>query len=100
MHKLQAESREHPLPSGRSVVIRQAGEAEEVLIRSSEGEVEVRITLTEAGPVVRLRAARLELEAADQVDIRCEKFNVEAREVRMKTEEDIHLNAATIRLNC
>jgi hypothetical protein len=87
------------LPSGRSVVLR-VGDAEELEVRSPDGEVEVRIVLTPSGPVVRLRGARLELEAAESVDVRCRDFNVRADEMRVKTDGDIHMNAAVIRLNC
>jgi len=103
------------LPSGRSLVLRVDGAGEEIEIRSGRGEVEVRITLTDAGPVVALRGARLELEAPD-VAVRCKTFDVhatealslssdrdvriEADELRVKTEHDVHLNGAFIRLNC
>ncbi len=93
------ETSERLLPSGRSVVLR-VGEVEELEIRSPEGEVEVRIVLTEAGPVVRLRAARLELDTTESVDVRCKQFQVHADEMRVRTEGDIHMNAAVIRLNC
>jgi hypothetical protein len=86
----QAEAR--ILPSGRSVVVRLAAGAEELEIRSPRGEVEVRIVLTETGPVVRLSGARLELDAAETVAVRCRRFEVRA-------EEDICLDGAMIRLN-
>src|SRR5947209_4642880 len=66
------------LPSGRSVRVRVAGGTEELEVRSAQGEVEVRIVLTDAGPVVHLRAARLEMEAAETVAVRCRRFEVEA----------------------
>ena len=50
------------LPSGRVVVLRTATGREELEVRAPDGQVEVHIVLTEAGPVVRLTAARLELE--------------------------------------
>lgn len=106
---------ERRLPSGQSVVLRIDGAGEEIEIRSARGEVDVRITLTDAGPVVSLRGARLELEAPD-VSVRCNTFDVhatetlslsserdvriEADELRAKTEHDVHLNGAYIRLNC
>jgi hypothetical protein len=80
------------LPSGRSVIVRLADGTEELEIRSPRGDVEVRIVLTEAGPVVRLSGARLELEAAETVAVRCRRFEVRA-------EGDICLDGATVRLN-
>lgn len=81
------------LPSGRSVVVVVGDGREEVQVRAPEGEVEVRILLGGAVPEVRLRSARLAIEAADSVAI-------EAREFRVRTREDIHLDGAFIRLNC
>lgn len=99
MNDILPETSQRTLPSGRSVVLR-VGDTEELEIRSPDGEVEVRIVLTDAGPVVRLRAARLEMETTESVDIRCRDFNVRADEMRVKTDGDIHMNATVIRLNC
>ncbi len=103
------------LPSGRTVTLQVEGAREAIEIRSAEGEVDLRIVLTDAGPVVSLRGARLEL-ASPEVAVTCKKFEVHAEdevrlasdrevridgdEVRMNTERDIHLNGAYIRLNC
>jgi hypothetical protein len=104
----EPEAMERALPSGRRLALRIGSAGEEIEIRSPAGDVEVRIALTDAGPVVSLRAARLELNAADAVAVRCRDFGVEAsgeikleaNEVRAQTEGDIHLNGAFIRLNC
>lgn len=103
------------LPSGQSLVLRLDGAGEDIEIRSARGELEVHITLTDAGPVVSLRGARLEVESPD-VAFRCRTFDVQASgpvtlaserevrvsadELRMETARDIHLNGAFIRLNC
>ena len=104
------------LPSGRSVVVRVNDSKEELEVRSPQGDVEVRITLTESGPVVSLRGARLELESPEAVSVKCRSFevsttegtqltsagdvNITGHELRVKTESDIHLNGGIIRLNC
>src|SRR5579859_547084 len=64
---------ERNLPSGRSVVVRVDGGKEELEVRSPNGDVEVRITLTDAGPVVSVRGARLELESPDAVSVNCRR---------------------------
>ena len=109
------EPTEKSLPSGRSVVVRVDGGREELEVRSPSGDVEVRITLTEAGPVVSLRGARLELESPDAVAINCRKFEVnttegtelksagavriEGQEMNLRTEDDMRLKGKIIHLN-
>lgn len=111
-----AVEQERSLPSGRSVVLKVNGSREELEVRSPGGDVEVRIVLTEAGPVVSLRGARLELETPETVAINCRQFTVQTtegtqiqsggdlelsgRELRVKTEGDIRMNGGIIRLNC
>jgi phage gp45-like len=99
---------EQLLPSGRSVIVKTADGREELEIRSPQGEMEVRIVLTETGPVVQLRGARLELESPEMIALNCRRLEVNAvedvriagRELRVRTEADIHMDGATIRLNC
>src|SRR6516162_3605172 len=67
--------RARQLPSGRSVLVKVTPECEELEIRDAEGQVEVCVILTGAGPVVRIRGGRLELDAADTVALRCRRFD-------------------------
>src|SRR5262245_9319633 len=69
-------AREQALPSGRSVLLKLTGAAEELEVRSPQGDVEVRITLSDQGPVVHLRGARLELEAPDTIALNCRHLEV------------------------
>jgi hypothetical protein len=107
---------ERPLPSGRTLVVRVGAGGEELEVRDREGVLELSITLTEAGPVVRLRAAQIALESSETISLQCRRFEVAtseairlrsadeveigAREMRVRTEADIHLDGAMIRLNC
>ena len=52
---------ERDLPSGRHVVLSVADGVEQLEVRSPAGAVEVRIELTDRGPVVKLSAAELQL---------------------------------------
>lgn len=104
------------LPSGRSISVR-IGEAREAIeVRSPDGTIELEIALTDAGPVVRLRASKLELEAREEFAVRCRRFALQAtegaelstegtlrlggQEMRVRTQDDIHMDGAFIRLNC
>ncbi|HMC66564.1 MAG TPA: hypothetical protein VKI65_16645 [Gemmataceae bacterium] len=107
--------KERLLPSGRSVVLRVGECNEELEIRSPQGEMEVRITLSEDGPVVQLRSARLELEAADSFAVQCRRLELNSaeglqlssngdieivgREMRVLTEGDVHMNGDIIHLS-
>ena len=103
------------LPSGRSVVLKVSDGREEMEIRSPAGDVEVRITLTDQGAVVSLRGGQLQMQAADTISMNCRRLDVvttegttlgsagdvliTGREMRMKTEKDIHMNGGVIHLN-
>lgn len=107
---------ERPLPSGRTLVVRVGAEGEELEVRDRGGSLELSINLTEAGPMVRIRAARIALESPETISLQCRRFEVDAteavqlqsggdvrigaREMRVRTEADVHLDGAMIRLNC
>ncbi|WP_437664531.1 hypothetical protein [Sorangium sp. So ce1182] len=77
-HRDRAE-RQVELPSGRVVEVRAAaGEEERVTIRSASGEVELDVRLTASGPVLRIRAAELELSSPGAVRVDCDRFHVRA----------------------
>jgi hypothetical protein len=103
------------LPSGRSVVLKVGDGCEEMEIRSPGGDVEVRITLTDQGAVVSLRGGQLQMQAADTISLNCRRLDVvttegtalgsagdvliTGREMRVKAENDIHMNGGVIHLN-
>ena len=98
------------------MVVKVAGDHEELEIRDADGQVEVSVSLTAEGPIVKVRGGRLELDAVDTIAVRCRKFEVQTtestelksegdlrimgRELKVRTKEDIHLNGEFIRLNC
>ena len=96
------------LPSGREVVVVVGDAQEELRVHGPDGKVEVTIALTDAGPVVRLSAARLELSATEQVAIQCQDFKVAAssaiqlscaEDLRLKSGKDVFIEGAVIWLN-
>jgi hypothetical protein len=104
------------LPSGRSVVLKIGDGCENLEVRSPDGDVEVRITLTDQGAVVSLRGGRLQMESADAVALNCRRLEVVTTEgtalgsagdvlitgrgIRVQTENDIRMNGGVIYLNC
>jgi hypothetical protein len=116
LNKNTEKAQERFLPSGRSVLVKVTSAGEELQVRSPQGEVEVRITLGEGGPVVHLSGARLELETPDTIALNCRRLELNTaesiqlksagnlqlsgQEMRVQTTGDIHLNGDVIRLNC
>ena|SRR5215475_4994988 len=70
------EAREIYLADGRKVVVSDRL----VEIRSESGMVEVRIQLTEQGPVLQMEAARLQLKASEAVEIESPKVAIHGSE--------------------
>ena len=68
------------LPSGRTLRLITDNGHEELLLEAPDGELELRILLTEDGPLLKLSAAKLELEAADSISMKCKTFDVSASE--------------------
>jgi hypothetical protein len=83
------------LPSGRSVSFVAEGGREELVVRSAQGEMELKITLTKDGPVLSLSGARLEINSTDAVSVNCRAFEVNASEgVRLRTAGDVAIAAS------
>lgn len=108
---------ERILPSGRTLVVKTDGRTEEIEIRSSGGEIEIRIALTKQGPVLSLSGARLEINATDTVVVNCKQFavrategvlldaagNVEVRsgnEIKLRSAADTSIDGKLVKLNC
>lgn len=76
----------------RRLELTRAGDDQTLEIRAPGGEVELRITLTEAGPVLQLDAVKLAISARDSVEVDCGRFEVRAREsVVLESEGDTEL---------
>jgi phage gp45-like len=81
------EEREVYLRNGRKLVIGEHGNDQLVEIRSESGMLELRILLTEQGPVLQMESARLSLKASESVEI-------ESKSVAIKASETVDVNAA------
>jgi hypothetical protein len=105
------------LPSGRTVLVRVDGRGEAIEVRSATGEMELRIALTDQGPVLSLRGARLEIDAADTVAVNCRRFEVRTTggvmldaagdialrsgaETQLRSAGDTYIDGQMVKLNC
>lgn len=74
------DEREVFLREGRTLTVSDQGADQLVEIRSESGMLELRIRLTEQGPVLQMESVRLELKAAESVSIESKAIQIAATE--------------------
>jgi hypothetical protein len=95
------------LQRGRTLLVEPAGADDLVEIRAPSGTVEIRLRITDDGPILELESVRLALRAKQSIDVEAPEFSVNADEitltgradVRVDAEGDVHVTGETIRLN-
>ena len=95
------DSRELYLRDGRKLVVREEAGDQLVEIRSESGMVEVKIRLTEQGPVLQMEAVRLQLKATEAVQIESPKVEIKGTEqltleggaVKLEAQQDVKVEA-------
>jgi len=96
--KLEAEAREDTtsseekelyLSDGRRVVVRD----QLVEIRSESGLVEVRIQMTEQGPVLQMETVRMKIAASEAVEIAAPKVAITGNEVEVSGKEEVSVDS-------
>ena len=66
------------LAHGRQLTVEAAGGEQILEIRAASGTVELRVKITEGGPVLLVEGIRIALKAADAVEVDCTRFRVTA----------------------
>jgi len=103
-----SDRRELYLREGRTLSVEQTGGDDLVEIRGASGQVEVRIRLTEDGPVLQMESARLSLKASESVEIESKRVAIKAtetveiasdNEVEVEGKGDVRVNGKMIYLN-
>ncbi len=95
------ETREVYLRDGRKLVVSEVGSDQLVEIRAESGMVELRIRLTEQGPVLQMEAVRLQLKASEAVEIDSPRVEIRGTEelslqggaVKVEAEKDVKVDA-------
>ncbi|MCH9688465.1 MAG: hypothetical protein K0V04_43950 [Deltaproteobacteria bacterium] len=96
-------------PSGRLLRALDGARGETLEIRDPEGRLELRVRLTEDGPVVEIDAVRLDLKATRTIAMDCDRFAVRARRsvdlrsddvVNVRGEGNVNLDGDNVLLNC
>lgn len=76
----RGEERSVYLQHGRTLAVSAAGTTEVIEIRAAGGQVELRIRMTEDGPVLQLDGVKLAVNAAESIQMQCKTFSVQASE--------------------
>src|SRR5688500_6690668 len=102
------DEREVFLRDGRKLVLSEQGNDQLVEIRSASGMLELRIKLTEQGPVLQMESVRLQLKATEAVEIESKRVEIRAsetlqlssdNEVKVEADGDVRVNGKMIFLN-
>ena len=103
-----SDRREVYLREGRTLSVESTGSDELVEIRSSSGQVELRIKLTEEGPVLQMESVRLQMKASEAVEIESKRVEIKATEtlqlasddeIKVEGEGEVRVNGKMIYLN-
>ncbi|MBX3162273.1 MAG: hypothetical protein KF773_40285 [Deltaproteobacteria bacterium] len=86
------ETREVYLRDGRTLVVSDEGSEQLVEIRNESGMLELKIKLTEQGPVLQMESVRLQLKASEAVEIEGKRVDIKATEqVTLASEDKIEV---------
>jgi phage baseplate assembly protein gpV len=81
------------LQRGRTLVLEPAGDEDLIEVRAPSGTVEIRLRITDDGPVLELESVRLALRAARSVDVETSEFTVRADEISLAGKADVRIDA-------
>jgi hypothetical protein len=95
------DEREVSLKDGRKLVLSEQGADQLVEIRNESGMLELRIKLTEQGPVLQMESLRLHLKATEAVEIESQRVEIKGTErvdvsggqIKVTGEEDVNVDA-------
>ena len=86
-----SDERELYLRDGRKLVIKD--EEQIVEIKNPSGMLELRIKLTEEGPVLQMESIRMELKATESLEINSKRIDIVATDIDIKAKESIDVVA-------
>jgi len=98
----EGDEREVYLDQGRTLKVSRDGVDQVVEVRAASGLLELRVRLTDEGPVLQMEAVKVALTAEDSVAIKCKTFEVEASgdtiiqsggELKLKAEGEIEVES-------
>jgi hypothetical protein len=82
------------LRSGATVSVHSDDRGETIVLRSAGGSVDLSIRMTEQGPVLSLKGVRLEIEATEELALKCREFSIDARDgLRLTSGGDLQVRS-------
>jgi hypothetical protein len=95
-----SDERELYLHGGRKLVVSEEGGDQLVEIRSESGMLELRIKLTDDGPVLQMEAVKLALKATETLEIEAKKLEIRTeRDTTVEAKGEIRIVGKMIYLN-
>jgi hypothetical protein len=90
----EGDERTVTLTGGRTLTVTPEATGDIVELRNPSGLLELRVRLTEEGPVLQVEGVKVTLKAAESVSVECKTFDVKATE-GMKLQTDGELNVTS-----
>jgi hypothetical protein len=104
------------LDSGRQIVAHSKGDEELLEIREADDKIVLEVRLTQSGPIISVKGARLELSAMEEISLDARKINIHSEKqtrisskggleidtrenIDIRSREDIKLESKVIHLN-
>lgn len=104
------------LASGRQVLITSNEKDDRIDILANEGDITMTVRLTDAGPVISMQGARLEIKSTETLTLDANKIKIKAGEkaaiesngtlnidaadeMEIKSDQDVHVKGKMIHLN-
>lgn len=90
------------LDQGRTLQLARDGSQQLVEIRAASGQLELRIKLTDEGPVLQMEAVKVAVTTEEAFEIKCKTFSVESSqdtiiqtggELKLKAEGEVSLDS-------
>jgi hypothetical protein len=91
----QRNTQQVQLVSGRQVVIHSNEHEEHLEIVEAEGEVILKVRLTDDGPVISVKGAHLELKSSETLTLESKRVRIRAEEVaELESKGDLEINSS------
>lgn len=88
------DERQMYLKHGRKLAVASDGVQEVIEIRASSGALELRIKMTEEGPLLMLEGVKLAVKAEESIEMECKRFSVNASEsVELASQQELKVSS-------